>query len=195
MEAETAIASPLAKFKKNGQKKGFAGSIPTLVESVVYEDPINEIECEESDRDENDNDDCEKVSSTKPQNQNSTNTGRRGSLGFLPKGRRGSLGLSSLLGLKSGRPDASPGRDGIYTKNDDLLNATLPPAPRRSSIAVPLELKNRRKSWAARLQPGKKRRNASGGDEMELDDDVFASDKRRSSWWNVLVPENVLKNR
>lgn len=187
MDTETVVSnnlglsSGLYKYKKNSQKKSFAGSIPTLVESVVFEHPVEE--SEHSDDHAHEYEDILPVRHSDPK-------GRRNSLGVLPKGRRGSLGLSSLLGLKN-RPDASPGRDGSYIKNEDIDVPALP--PRRSSIAVPNESKGRRKSWATRLQVERKRLHS--GDDDETVTNGKTNNGRRPSWWNVLVPENILKSR
>ena len=78
-----------------------------------------------------------------------------------------------------------------------------PEVPRRASLAVPMGAegfapndKGRRRSWAARLQLERKKRRKSGGNDTdeESDSPVYVRQKR-PSWWNVFVPDNMLKNR
>lgn len=80
-------------------------------------------------------------------------------------------------------------------------------SPRRASLAVtPVSHdamprtfnadKGRRRSWAVRLQLERKKRRKSGGNDTDEEGDspVYVRQKR-PSWWNVFVPDNVLKNR
>ncbi|XP_022824874.1 oxidation resistance protein 1 isoform X5 [Spodoptera litura] len=78
-----------------------------------------------------------------------------------------------------------------------------PEPPRRASLAVPVGAegfgpndKGRRRSWAARLQLERKKRRKSGGNDTDEDSDspTYVRQKR-PSWWNVFVPDNMLKNR
>lgn len=78
-----------------------------------------------------------------------------------------------------------------------------PDMPRRASLAVPVgdgygpSDKGRRRSWAARLQLERKKRRKSGGNDTdgeESDTPTYVRQKR-PSWWNVFVPDNMLKNR
>ncbi|XP_021200355.3 oxidation resistance protein 1 isoform X8 [Helicoverpa armigera] len=78
-----------------------------------------------------------------------------------------------------------------------------PEAPRRASLAVPVGAegfgpndKGRRRSWAARLQLERKKRRKSGGNDTDEESDtpIYVRQKR-PSWWNVFVPDNMLKNR
>lgn len=89
-----------------------------------------------------------------------------------------------------------------YRKVTDF-DAPPPEAPRRASFAVPLATdgfgpsdKGRRRSWAARLQLERKKRRKSGGNDTdeESDSPTYVRQKR-PSWWNVFVPDNMLKNR
>lgn len=93
-----------------------------------------------------------------------------------------------------------------YRKIKDFDVATPENMPRRASVAVtpgavgimspPSNDKGRRRSWAARLQLDRKKRRKSGGIENDEDGDpVGYVRQKRPSWWNVFVPENVLKNR
>lgn len=78
---------------------------------------------------------------------------------------------------------------------------------RRASVAVtpaaervrspPLNAdKGRRRSWAAKLQLERKKRRKSGGNDTDDESDTaMYVRQKRPSWWNVFVPENVLKNR
>lgn len=77
-----------------------------------------------------------------------------------------------------------------------------PEAPRRASVAIGVEGygsgdKGRRRSWAARLQLERKKRRKSGGgnDTDEESDTPTYVRQKRPSWWNVFVPDNMLKNR
>lgn len=94
-----------------------------------------------------------------------------------------------------------------YTKLSDFDGTPPIDTPRRASLAVPpagLDItsppfnmdKGRRRSWAARLQLERKKRRKSGGndDDEESDSPIYVRQKR-PSWWNVFVPENVLRNR
>lgn len=86
-----------------------------------------------------------------------------------------------------------------------LTEFDAPPleAPRRASLAVPVGLegfgpsdKGRRRSWAARLQLERKKRRKSGGNDTDEESDMPAYVRqKRPSWWNVFVPDNMLKNR
>ncbi|KAJ8733907.1 hypothetical protein PYW07_014458 [Mythimna separata] len=78
-----------------------------------------------------------------------------------------------------------------------------PEVPRRASLAVPVGAegyapndKGRRRSWAARLQLERKKRRKSGGNDTDEESDtpIYVRQKR-PSWWNVFVPDNMLKNR
>lgn len=78
-----------------------------------------------------------------------------------------------------------------------------PDPPRRASLAVPVGAegfgpndKGRRRSWAARLQLERKKRRKSGGNDTDEESDtpIYVRQKR-PSWWNVFVPDNMLKNR
>ncbi|XP_075983975.1 TLD domain-containing protein mustard isoform X4 [Anticarsia gemmatalis] len=78
-----------------------------------------------------------------------------------------------------------------------------PESPRRASLAVPVgpdgygpNDKGRRRSWAARLQLERKKRRKSGGNDTDEESDtpIYVRQKR-PSWWNVFVPDNMLKNR
>lgn len=78
-----------------------------------------------------------------------------------------------------------------------------PESPRRASLAVPIgpnafspNDKGRRRSWAARLQLERKKRRKSGGNDTDEESDtpIYVRQKR-PSWWNVFVPDNMLKNR
>ncbi|XP_050553443.1 oxidation resistance protein 1 isoform X9 [Spodoptera frugiperda] len=78
-----------------------------------------------------------------------------------------------------------------------------PEPPRRASLAVPVGAegfgpndKGRRRSWAAKLQLERKKRRKSGGNDTDEDSDspTYVRQKR-PSWWNVFVPDNMLKNR
>ncbi|XP_014360407.2 oxidation resistance protein 1 isoform X7 [Papilio machaon] len=77
-----------------------------------------------------------------------------------------------------------------------------PEVPRRASLAVPVgdgfghSDKGRRRSWAAKLQLERKKRRKSGGNDTddEIDPPVYMRQKR-PSWWNVFVPDNMLKQR
>ncbi|XP_037964087.2 oxidation resistance protein 1 isoform X3 [Plutella xylostella] len=86
-----------------------------------------------------------------------------------------------------------------YRKLNDF-DGPPPEVPRRASLAVPpagdalRADKGRRRSWAAKLQLERKKRRTSGGDTDEEDPAPYARQKR-PSWWNVFVPDNVLKSR
>ncbi|XP_049887379.1 oxidation resistance protein 1 isoform X3 [Pectinophora gossypiella] len=78
-----------------------------------------------------------------------------------------------------------------------------PEQPRRASLAVAVGVdgfgpgdKGRRRSWAARLQLERKKRRKSGGNDTdeESDSPTYVRQKR-PSWWNVFVPDNMLKQR
>lgn len=89
-----------------------------------------------------------------------------------------------------------------YRKLNDF-DGPPPDAPRRASMAAPGVVdgfspsdKGRRRSWAARLQlERKKRRTSSGNDTDEEADFPAYVRQKRPSWWNVFVPDNMLKNR
>ncbi|XP_063834374.1 oxidation resistance protein 1 isoform X3 [Ostrinia nubilalis] len=79
-----------------------------------------------------------------------------------------------------------------------------PEMPRRASLAVPGGAegygpsdKGRRRSWAARLQLERKKRRKSGGNDTDEESDTPTTyvRQKRPSWWNVFVPDNMLKNR
>nr|XP_032519806.1 nuclear receptor coactivator 7 isoform X3 [Danaus plexippus plexippus] len=78
-----------------------------------------------------------------------------------------------------------------------------PDLPRRASLAVPVDVdgygpsdKGRRRSWAARLQLERKKRRKSGGNDTDEEGDAPTYVRqKRPSWWNVFVPDNMLKNR
>ncbi|KAJ8734907.1 hypothetical protein PYW08_014157 [Mythimna loreyi] len=78
-----------------------------------------------------------------------------------------------------------------------------PEVPRRASLAVPGGAdgfapndKGRRRSWAARLQLERKKRRKSGGNDTDEESDTPTYVRqKRPSWWNVFVPDNMLKNR
>ncbi|XP_013193063.2 nuclear receptor coactivator 7 isoform X4 [Amyelois transitella] len=90
-----------------------------------------------------------------------------------------------------------------YRKLNDF-DGPPPDMPRRASLAVPVgdegygpADKGRRRSWAARLQLERKKRRKSGGNDTdgeESDSPTYVRQKR-PSWWNVFVPDNMLKNR
>ncbi|KAL0895545.1 hypothetical protein ABMA27_011648, partial [Loxostege sticticalis] len=78
-----------------------------------------------------------------------------------------------------------------------------PEMPRRASVAVPMGAdgfgpsdKGRRRSWAARLQLERKKRRKSGGNDTDEESDTPTTyvRQKRPSWWNVFVPDNMLKN-
>lgn len=79
-----------------------------------------------------------------------------------------------------------------------------PETPRRASLAVPVMAeefaqsdKGRRRSWAAKLQLERKKRRKSGGNDTDEESDTPPNyvRQKRPSWWNVFVPDNMLKNR
>ncbi|XP_030027711.2 oxidation resistance protein 1 isoform X3 [Manduca sexta] len=78
-----------------------------------------------------------------------------------------------------------------------------PEVPRRASLAVPVAVegygavdKGRRRSWAARLQLERKKRRKSGGNDTDEESDTPTYVRqKRPSWWNVFVPDNMLKHR
>ncbi|XP_047514622.1 nuclear receptor coactivator 7 isoform X3 [Pieris napi] len=73
--------------------------------------------------------------------------------------------------------------------------------PRRASLAVPVgdgygpSEKGRRRSWAAKLQLERKKRRKSGGNDTDEEGETIYIRQKRPSWWNVFVPDNMLKNR
>ncbi|KAJ2943820.1 hypothetical protein O0L34_g8142 [Tuta absoluta] len=90
-----------------------------------------------------------------------------------------------------------------YRKLTDF-DAPPPEAPRRASLAVTSGMegfgpgdKGRRRSWAARLQLERKKRRKSGGNDTDEESDTPPTyvRQKRPSWWNVFVPDNMLKNR
>lgn len=89
-----------------------------------------------------------------------------------------------------------------YRKLTDF-DGPPPEVPRRASLAVPPpgdrygpSDKGRRRSWAARLQLERKKRRKSGGNETDDESDTPTYIRqKRPSWWNVFVPDNMLKNR
>ncbi|XP_077288758.1 TLD domain-containing protein mustard isoform X3 [Arctopsyche grandis] len=172
----TIISSPLNKYKK---KKSITGSIPTLIESVLEHPDDDAAEEEEREHD------FVEVGSV-PKNVGSSL--RKGSLSLFPRNRKGSLGLSSLFGMKN-KTDPNISLNNSREIEDDSELSPLP-TPRRSSIAV-LEDRSRRKSWATKLQIERRRRQSGGEDEVPEE----VRGKRRPSWWNNLVPENLLKTR
>lgn len=173
----TIVPSPLTKYKK---KKSITGSIPTLIESVMEHPDDDDDAAEEEER----GHEFVEVGSV-PKNVGSTF--RKSSLAFLPKNRKGSLGLSSLFSTSKNKLDTSASKE----VEDDCEISPLPP-PRRSSIAA-LEGRSRRKSWATKLQIDRRRRQSGGEDDNSLPGDT--REKRRPSWWVNLVPDNLLKTR
>ncbi|XP_052737371.1 oxidation resistance protein 1 isoform X2 [Bicyclus anynana] len=106
-------------------------------------------------------------------------------------------------------PSASNGRrasDATFAERYRKLtefDGPPPDMPRRASLAVPVGAdgfgpsdKGRRRSWAARLQLERKKRRKSGGNDTddECDPPAYIRQKR-PSWWNVFMPDNMLKNR
>lgn len=89
-----------------------------------------------------------------------------------------------------------------YRKLTDF-DAPPPEAPRRASLAVPVagdvfgpSEKGRRRSWAARLQLERKKRRKSGGNDTDEESDPQTyTRQKRPSWWNVFMPDNMLKHR
>lgn len=89
-----------------------------------------------------------------------------------------------------------------YRKLTDF-DGPQPEAPRRASLAVPVlpdgfgaNDKGRRRSWAAKLQLERKKRRKSGGNDTDEESDTPTYVRqKRPSWWNVFVPDNMLKNR
>ncbi|XP_045510550.1 oxidation resistance protein 1 isoform X2 [Colias croceus] len=90
-----------------------------------------------------------------------------------------------------------------YRKLTEFDGAPSPDMPRRASLAVPVGTdgygpseKGRRRSWAARLQLERKKRRKSGGNDTDEEGEpsIYIRQKR-PSWWNVFVPDNMLKNR
>ncbi|XP_039765446.1 oxidation resistance protein 1 isoform X3 [Pararge aegeria] len=107
-------------------------------------------------------------------------------------------------------PSASNGRrasDATFAERYRKLtefDGPPPDMPRRASLAVPVGAdgfgpsdKGRRRSWAARLQLERKKRRKSGGgnDTDEECDPTTYIRQKRPSWWNVFMPDNMLKNR
>lgn len=106
-------------------------------------------------------------------------------------------------------PSASNGRrasDATFAERyRKLTEFDGPPldAPRRASLAVPVVSdgfgpsdKGRRRSWAARLQLERKKRRKSGGNDTDEENDMPTYIRqKRPSWWNVFVPDNMLKHR
>ncbi|XP_072935792.1 nuclear receptor coactivator 7 isoform X5 [Epargyreus clarus] len=106
-------------------------------------------------------------------------------------------------------PSASNGRrasDATFAERyRKLTEFDGPPldAPRRASLAVPVVSdgfgpsdKGRRRSWAARLQLERKKRRKSGGNDTDEESDMPTYIRqKRPSWWNVFVPDNMLKHR
>ncbi|CAK1548396.1 unnamed protein product [Leptosia nina] len=89
-----------------------------------------------------------------------------------------------------------------YRKLNEFDGAP-PEMPRRASLAVPVlndgfgpSEKGRRRSWAARLQLERKKRRKSGGNDTDEESDAtIYIRQKRPSWWNVFVPDNMLKHR
>lgn len=89
-----------------------------------------------------------------------------------------------------------------YRKLTDF-DGPPPEVPRRASLAVPVlpdgfeaNDKSRRRSWAAKLQLERKKRRKSGGNDTDEENDTPTYVRqKRPSWWNVFVPDNMLKNR
>lgn len=89
-----------------------------------------------------------------------------------------------------------------YRKLTDF-DGPPPEAPRRASLAIPVlpdgfaaNDKGRRRSWAAKLQLERKKRRKSGGNDTDEESDMPTYVRqKRPSWWNVFVPDNMLKNR
>ncbi|XP_045761010.1 oxidation resistance protein 1 isoform X11 [Maniola jurtina] len=106
-------------------------------------------------------------------------------------------------------PSASNGRrasDATFAERYRKLtefDGPPPDMPRRASLAVPVGAdgfgpsdKGRRRSWAARLQLERKKRRKSGGNDTDEEGDPPAYIRqKRPSWWNVFMPDNMLKNR
>ncbi|XP_022126631.2 nuclear receptor coactivator 7 isoform X13 [Pieris rapae] len=73
--------------------------------------------------------------------------------------------------------------------------------PRRASLAMPVgdgygpSEKGRRRSWAAKLQLERKKRRKSGGNDTDEEGETIYIRQKRPSWWNVFVPDNMLKHR
>ncbi|XP_050673175.1 nuclear receptor coactivator 7 isoform X4 [Leptidea sinapis] len=106
-------------------------------------------------------------------------------------------------------PSVSNGRrvsDATFAERYRKLNefdGPPPDMPRRASLAVPVGVdgygaleKGRRRSWAARLQLERKKRRKSGGNDTDEETEpVIYVREKRPSWWNVFVPDNMLKRR
>ncbi|CAG4924199.1 unnamed protein product [Colias eurytheme] len=111
--------------------------------------------------------------------------------------------------LNNPSPSVSNGRrasDATFAERYRKLtefDGPSPDMPRRASLAVPVGTdgygpseKGRRRSWAARLQLERKKRRKSGGNDTDEEGEpsIYIRQKR-PSWWNVFVPDNMLKNR
>lgn len=108
-------------------------------------------------------------------------------------------------------PSASNGRrasDATFAERYRKLtefDGPPPDMPRRASLAVTVGAdgfgpgdKGRRRSWAARLQLERKKRRKSGGNDTDEDSDPPTHPyirQKRLSWWNVFMPDNMMKNR
>ncbi|XP_038208652.1 oxidation resistance protein 1 isoform X5 [Zerene cesonia] len=114
-----------------------------------------------------------------------------------------------LVILNKPSPSVSNGRrasDATFAERYRKLtefDGPSPDMPRRASLAVPVGTdgygpseKGRRRSWAARLQLERKKRRKSGGNDTDEEGEpsIYIRQKR-PSWWNVFVPDNMLKNR
>ncbi|XP_045512316.1 nuclear receptor coactivator 7 isoform X7 [Pieris brassicae] len=105
------------------------------------------------------------------------------------------------------KPSASSRRrasDATFAERYRKLNEfDGPPTemPRRASLAVPVadgygpSEKGRRRSWAAKLQLERKKRRKSGGNDTDEEGETIYIRQKRPSWWNVFVPDNMLKHR
>lgn len=113
--------------------------------------------------------------------------------------------MKSAPSPKSNGRRASDAAFGERYRKLNEFDGPPPEAPRRASVAAstvgegfaPAD-KGRRRSWAARLQLERKKRRKSGSGGADTDEEGDASPylrQKRPSWWNVFVPDNVLKNR
>lgn len=105
------------------------------------------------------------------------------------------------------KPSTSNGRrasDVTFAERYRKVNefdGSPPELPRRASLAVPVSdgygasEKGRRRSWAARLQLERKKRRKSGTNDTDEEGETVYIRQKRPSWWNVFVPDNMLKHR
>lgn len=106
------------------------------------------------------------------------------------------------LSTSNGRRSSEANFSERYRQLTDF-DGPLPEGQRRASLAVPVGAegfapndKGRRRSWAARLQLERKKRRKSGGNDTDEESDTPTYVRqKRPSWWNVFVPDNMLKNR